>query len=110
MSEDTARQPAISRPALAGRHGVAASMQGTDPVAAAALLRAALSDHGITSRIKPVDTDTALLIAGEQIVLYHDGCFWWPTGRFREGRTITGIHTAADPAGAARRLARHRPG
>jgi hypothetical protein len=107
MSYD-APPAAASSPAPAGRHR-AASPQVTDPVTAATLLRAALSGYGIASRIKPVDADTAMLIAGEQIVLYRDGCFWWPTGRFREGRTITGIHSAADPAGAARRLAR-RPG
>ena len=78
----------------------------TDPVTAISRLRAALSDRDITSTwTKAVDERTTMLIAGRQIVLCRDQWFWWATGRFREGRTITGAHPTADPAGAARRLA-----
>jgi len=83
----------------------------TDPVTAITLLRTALSDRGIAStRIKVVDAGTAMLVAGEQIVLCRDGCFWWATGRFREGRTVVAAHDVADPCGAARRLARPHVG
>ncbi|HUZ27182.1 MAG TPA: hypothetical protein VMV07_25815 [Streptosporangiaceae bacterium] len=56
---------------------------------------------------KVADERTTMLIAGRQIVLCRDHWFWWATGRFREGRTITAAHPTADPAGAARRIARH---
>lgn len=75
----------------------------TDPVTAITLLQTALSDRGIAStRIKVVDAGTAMLMAGEQIVLCRDGCFWWATGRFRKAAA----HDVADPCGTARRLAR----
>jgi len=85
---------------------VTAAGNPTDPVTAISWLQAALSDHGIISTPpRVVDQSTAMLIADEQIVLCRDQCFWWATGRFREGRPVTRFHAVADPAGAARRLA-----
>jgi hypothetical protein len=109
MSDRNAPSSAGGHGAPTGRHRAAARAQVNDPVTAATLLRAALAERGISGRVKAVDADTGMLLAGEQIVLCRDGCFWWATGRFREGRSITGVHDAADPAGAARRLARARP-
>lgn len=95
-----------SRPETAGRHRPPVSTSTADTLTAVALLRTALSDRGISSRIKAVDAETAMLTAGEEIVLCRDGCFWWRTGKFREGRAVTAVHAADDPTGAARRLAR----
>ena len=40
------------------------------------------------------------------VVGYSCGLFWWPAGRLRHGRPVYTIHHAADPHGAARRIAR----
>ena len=42
------------------------------------------------------------------VIGYACGLFWWPTGRLRRGRPVYTIHPAADPDGAARRIARAR--
>ncbi len=64
-----------NRPATAGWHRAVASGPLTDPVTAITLLQTALSDRGIAStRIKVVAAGTAMLMAGEQIVLCRDGC------------------------------------
>lgn len=47
--------------------------------------------------MKIVDEDTAILIAGEQIVVCRGGRFWWATGRYRSGRTILATNEVADP-------------
>lgn len=97
--------------ALAGRHRAPASQPAADPVTAVNALRTALCARGVTCTwIKPVDQDTAMLIAGERIVVCRDGLFWWATGKFRSGRTVLTIHAITDPDGAARRLVRAEAG
>lgn len=39
---------------------------------------------------------------------YSCGLFWWPTGRLNHGRPVYAVHPAADPHGAARRIAHAR--
>ncbi len=47
-----------------------------------------------------------LTIAGGQAVRYCCGWLLWPAGRLsRQGRPLHTLHSAQDPAGAARRLA-----
>jgi hypothetical protein len=104
---DTKVPSRTGRPEATGQTRPPVSTSAADTLTAVALLGTALSDRGISSRIKAVDAETAMLTAGEQIVLCRDGCFWWRTGKFREGRAVTAVHAAADPAGAARRLARY---
>ena len=56
-------------------------------------------------------SDGVLFPAGGQAVGYSCGLYWWPAGRRRQGREVYAIHPAADPDGAARRLAASlRPG
>lgn len=76
------------------------------PAAALGMLHGALRARGVTGWLREPACGRALLVAGHTIVLYRDGCFWWRTGRVRDGRDILGTHVAADPAGAARRLCR----
>lgn len=80
----------------------------TDPVASRglAVLHAALHARGVNGWLREPASGAAMLITGRTIVLYHDGFFWWRTGRVRDGRDILGAHPSTDPAGAARRLCR----
>jgi hypothetical protein len=106
VSENSAAPASGARGAPGPHQQAAAGGNLPGPLTAAAMLQAALPGRGITSsRIKAVDQGTAMLVAGKRIVLCRDGCFWWATGRFRDGRTVVAVHDAADPAGAARRLA-----
>lgn len=107
MSNGHFRPPVGGHHTPAGRHRAPASGPAADQVVAITALRAALADRSVTcTRIKVVDDHTAMLVAGERIVLYRHSRFWWATGRFRAGRAILATHDAADPHGAARRLTR----
>jgi hypothetical protein len=109
MSEDGA-VPASGGRGAPDRRQPTARGHLPSPLTAAAMFQAALPDRGITSsRIKAVDQGPAMLVAGERIVLCCDGCLWWATGRFRDGRTVVAIHRPAG-RGAARRAARRLAG
>jgi hypothetical protein len=72
-------------------------------------LHAALAEHGI--RTVGMDfgrLDGTLIQDSGDAVVYSCGLFWWPTGRLRRGRPVYAVHAAADPHGAARRIARTR--
>jgi hypothetical protein len=87
-----------------GRGRPVAGGQPGAPEAAVTVLQAELTDCGVTSSwIRAVDEGTAMLVAGKQIVLCCDGCFWWATGRFgRAGlsRLSTPPVTRSAPRGA----------
>lgn len=76
------------------------------PSQALARLHGSLSERGIrTVGMTFSRNDGVLFPAGGQAVGYACGLFWWPAGRLRQGRPVYAIHSAADPQGAARRLA-----
>jgi hypothetical protein len=68
-----------------------------------------LAEHGI--RTVGMDfgaADGTLIQESGEVVVYASGLFWWPTGRLQQGRPVYAVHAAADPCGAARRIARAR--
>lgn len=76
------------------------------PSQALAWLHGSLSEWGIrTVGMTFSSSDGVLFPAGGQAVGYSCGLYWWPAGRQRHGREVYAIHPAADPEGAARRLA-----
>lgn len=82
-------------------------MTGPTPSQALAGLHASLAARGISTVGMTFSTsDGVLYPAGGQAVGYACGLYWWPAGRFRQGRPVFAVHPAADPQGAARRLAR----
>jgi hypothetical protein len=65
-----------------------------------------LAERGIHSQGMTLTRRSGVLIlAGGHRIGYSCGLYWWLTGRLRQDRPIYAIHPAADPAGAARRLA-----
>lgn len=77
------------------------------PSQALARLYGSLSEAGIrTVGMTFSPSDGVLFPASGQAVGYSCGLYWWPAGHYREGRPVYSIHPAADPDGAARRLAR----
>ena len=83
------------------------SGQPMTPSQALARLHGSLSEHGIrTVGMTLSSSDGVLFPDGGEAVGYAHGLYWWPAGRARQGRPIYSIHPAADPQGAARRLAR----
>lgn len=81
--------------------------EGVSPSQALARLHGSLTERGIrTVGMTFGSSDGVLFPAGGQAVGYACGLYWWPAGRFRQGRPVYAIHSAADPQGAARRLAR----
>ncbi len=80
--------------------------QPLSPSQALARLHGPLSERGIrTVGMTFSSSDGVLFPAGGQAVGYSCGLYWWPAGRLRQGRPVYAIHSAADPQGAARRLA-----
>lgn len=76
------------------------------PSQALARLHGSLTERGIrTVGMTFSSSDGVLFPAGGQAVGYACGLYWWPAGRLRQGRPVYSIHSAADPQGAARRLA-----
>jgi hypothetical protein len=79
--------------------------QPVSPSQALAWLHWSLSEHGIrTVGMTLSRSDGVLFPACGQAVGYAHGLYWWPA-RVRDGRPVYAIHPAADPHGAARRLA-----
>ena len=78
-------------------------------------LRAGLAASGITGTYACDAGGNAMLGcpraaggASDDLVVWCNGeWFWWRTGRIRHGRQILTVHSAADPAGAARRVREH---
>lgn len=80
--------------------------QPLSPSQALARLYGSLTERGIrTVGMTFSSSDGVLFPAGGQAVGYSCGLYWWPAGRLRQGRPVYAIHPAADPQGAARRLA-----
>jgi hypothetical protein len=80
--------------------------QAETPSQALARLYGSLTEWGVrTVGMTFSHSDGVLFPAGGQAVGYACGLFWWPAGRYREGRPVYAIHSAADPQGAARRVA-----
>jgi hypothetical protein len=82
-------------------------------------LRLALAASGVTGTYVHDEAGAAMLgcprtqgwnsPAAGDLVIWCDGkWFWWQTGRVRRGRRILTLHSAADPAGAARRISELR--
>lgn len=70
-----------------------------------AVLSDTLASQGISAHIAAT-SGAAVLLAGCDMVTAVDGLYWCRTGRVCEGRDILTYHSASDPDGAARRLAR----
>lgn len=79
------------------------------PGTALASLMDVLAERGIGTRGMTLGRHSGALIpAGGQPIGYSCRLYWWPTGRQRHGRPVYTIHPVADPACAARRIARTR--
>jgi len=77
------------------------------PCQALARLRAELAARGVDMAGMTVTRwQGVLVLAGGPGVRYCRGWLFWPAGRLsRRGRPLCAVHSAGDPAGAARRLA-----
>ena len=79
-------------------------------------LRAGLTAGGITGMYACDAGGSAMLGcpgasggAPDDLVIWCNGeWFWWRSGKIRRGRQILTVHSAADPAGAARRIQEYR--
>jgi hypothetical protein len=77
------------------------------PGPALASLRDALTAHGITTTGMTLTRHAGVLHpAHGPNIGYQHGLYWWPAPRPQRGRPLYAIHDAADPPGAARRIAR----
>ncbi len=71
-----------------------------------AALRSELAERGVTvSGITITRLEGTLILLGGPVVRYRHGWLVWPAGRASQrGRPLFTVHSAGDPAGAARRL------
>jgi len=79
------------------------------PSQALTSLHGPLAEQGIrTAGMSFGHQDGVLMPHAGDVIGYACGMFWWPAGRLRRGRPVYTIHPAADPDGAARRIAQAR--
>jgi hypothetical protein len=71
------------------------------------VLMQSLAERNIRTRGMTLTRRSGWLVTdmGGRVAYWH-GYYWWPSGRLNDDRPVYAIHSAADPAGAARRLAR----